>query len=152
MLGTQPLVGGLPAHCGSSVVSVGRLLNHDQQNEVLGRCSWLLFVQAQNHQQSDTVLVKVEFTKGRDADAFKSCFDPNDSYIVNPTRRGLQETMDQVCWWRLMAEETRTQGDQFASADAKETMAQVAMSYDRLADDLERRLANPRYRNGLVVG
>jgi hypothetical protein len=105
-----------------------------------------------NHQQSDTVLVKVEFTKGRDADAFKSRFDPNDSYVVNPARRGLQETMDQVCWWRLMAEETRTQGDQFALADAKETMAQVAMSYDRLADDLERRLANPRYRNGLVVG
>jgi hypothetical protein len=31
-------------------------------------------------------------------------------------------------------------------------MAQVAMSYDRLADDLERRLANPRYRNGLIIG
>jgi hypothetical protein len=69
-----------------------------------------------NHQQSDTVLVKVEFTKGRDADAFKSRFDSDDSYVVNPTRRGLQETMDQVCWWRLMAEETRTQGDQFGLA------------------------------------
>ena len=104
------------------------------------------------HLRSDTVLVKVEFTKDADGDAFKQRFNGNESEAVSSTNRRARETMEQVCWWRLMAEETRAEADQFASMAAKGTMAQVAESYDRLADDLEKRLANPRYRNGLFVG
>ncbi|HUC70525.1 MAG TPA: hypothetical protein VMS01_04975 [Stellaceae bacterium] len=55
------------------------------------------------------------------------------------------------CRWRLTAEEIRAEADEFASEAARETMAQVAMSYDRMAEDLEKRLANPRYRDGLFV-
>ena len=55
-------------------------------------------------------------------------------------------------WSECLAGFRAIEADQFASEAAKETMAQVAMSYDRMADDLEKRLANPRYRNGLFVG
>jgi hypothetical protein len=100
---------------------------------------------------SDAVLVSVEFTDDADADAFKERFAGIESDVY-PTGRQERDTMEQVCWWRLMAEETRAESDQFASKAAKETMAQVAVSYDRLAEDLEKRLTNPRYRNGLFVG
>lgn len=103
------------------------------------------------HLQSETVLVKVEFAKDADAEAFKRRFDANTT-DVNSTDQRVRETMEQVCWWRLMAEEMRAKAEEFASAAAKETMIQVAESYDRMADDLEKRLANPRYRNGLFVG
>jgi hypothetical protein len=67
----------------------------------------------------------------------------------------LRETMEQVCRWRLPVaadgEEIRAEADEFASEAARETMAQVAMSYDRMAEDLEKRLVNPRYRDGLFV-
>jgi hypothetical protein len=104
------------------------------------------------HLHSITVLVKVEFATDADADAFKRRFDLDKTDFVNSTSRRMGETMAQVLWWRLMAEETRAKADHFSSDAAKETMARVAMSYDRLADDLEKRLANPRYRNGLFVG
>ena len=58
--------------------------------------------------------------------------------------------MGQACWWRLIAEEIRTEGDQLAFEPAKQTMWDVALSYARLAEDLEKRLANPRYENLLV--
>ena len=38
----------------------------------------------------------------------------------------MQKTMAQVCWWRLMAEEVRTEADDFSSVSAKETMHYVA--------------------------
>ena len=49
----------------------------------------------------------------------------------------MQKTMAQVCWWRLMAEEVRTEADDFSSVSAKETMHYVARAWDRMADDLE---------------
>jgi hypothetical protein len=36
-----------------------------------------------------------------------------------------------------MAEEIRAKADGFSSAPADQTMAQVAMCYDKMADDLE---------------
>jgi hypothetical protein len=45
-----------------------------------------------------------------------------------------------------MAEEIRTEADWFSSEAAKDTMANVAQTYDRMADDLERRLGNLSYQ------
>jgi hypothetical protein len=56
----------------------------------------------------------------------------------------MAETMEQVCWWRLKAEEVRTEADGFASDPAKETMHTVAQTWDRMAQDLERRLGNTK--------
>jgi hypothetical protein len=54
--------------------------------------------------------------------------------------------MERACWRRLMAEEIRTEADGFASEGAKETMANVALTYDRMAENLERRLRNLPYQ------
>ena len=102
---------------------------------------------------SSTILVMVEFAEAADAYAFTRHFEASETDLVSPPAlQGTRETMEQVCWWRLMAEEILAEADQFASETAKETMVLVARSYERLADDLEKRLANPRYRNGLIVG
>jgi hypothetical protein len=52
----------------------------------------------------------------------------------------MPETMAQVCWLRLMAEEIRTEAEDFSSVSAKATMLAAAAAWDRMADDLERRL------------
>ena len=43
--------------------------------------------------------------------------------------------------WRLKAEEVRTQAEALSSADARDTMKTVAETWDQIAEDLERRLA-----------
>jgi hypothetical protein len=48
--------------------------------------------------------------------------------------------MAQACWWRLLAEEIRTEADNFASAAAKETMEVAARGWQQLAEELEHRL------------
>jgi hypothetical protein len=48
------------------------------------------------------------------------------------------ETMAQVCWWRLMAEEVRTEAEDFSSPSAKASMFDVAATWDRMADNLEK--------------
>jgi hypothetical protein len=100
---------------------------------------------------ADAVIVQVEFDKDREAEFFKRGFDGMASNAVASGPPRLRETMEQVCRWRLTAEEIRAEADEFASEAARETMAQVTMSYDRMAEDLEKRLANPRYRDGLFV-
>ncbi len=50
------------------------------------------------------------------------------------------ERWRQVEGWRRRAEEIRTAAESFAVPSAKETMLRVARNYERLADDLERRL------------
>jgi hypothetical protein len=104
--------------------------------------------------QPQTVTIEAEFSDEREAEAFKRHFagpngDGDRGRSKKPQRR---ETMEQVCWWRLTAEELRAEAEEFASKSARETMALVAQSYDRLAEDLEKRLVNPRYRNGLFIG
>lgn len=100
--------------------------------------------------QPQMVVIEVEFSDQQEAETFKRQFvgAHNDRKAAGVRRR---ETMEQVCWWRLRAEELRTEAEEFASDAARETMAQVAQSYDRLAEDLEKRLGDPRYRYGLFI-
>jgi hypothetical protein len=108
--------------------------------------------QFQYHLEGHTVIVRVVFEKDREAEAFRKEYNGLESAFINGGRPSSRETMEQVCWWRLTAEEIRTEADGYRSKDARETMAQVAQSYDRMAEDLETRLVNPRYRSGLLVG
>ncbi len=52
----------------------------------------------------------------------------------------MRERRRQVEQWRRRAEEIRAVADNFAVPSAKETMLNVARNYERLAEDLERRL------------
>jgi hypothetical protein len=101
--------------------------------------------------QPQTVTIEAEFSDEREAEAFKRQFAGLNGNSVRSKRPQRRETMEQVCWWRLTAEELRAKAEEFASKPARETMTLVAQSYDRLAEDLERRLGNPRYRNGLFI-
>ena len=92
--------------------------------------------------ERESTIVRVRFGKENDAELFKRHFDASESEFLNIERPRLLETMERACWWRLMAEEIRTEADGFASVGAKETMTNVALTYDRMADDLEKRLAN----------
>jgi hypothetical protein len=103
------------------------------------------------------VAICVEFDKNGEAEAFKSRFDgakrrgERDALLLHDTEWTLsvptgntgngRETMAQACWWRLMAEEVRAEADGFNSSSARQTMRIVAQTWDRLAEDLERRLA-----------
>ena len=99
----------------------------------------------------DSVVVQVEFSGEDDADAFKQRFDSAQNHPRRAKATPRRETMEQVFWWRLTAEEIRTEADEFRSQSARETMSQIALSYERMAEDLEKRLAERRYRNGLMV-
>jgi hypothetical protein len=96
------------------------------------------------------VIIQVVFNDNREADVFEQRFDGRESDFVNSERPRLLETMERACWWRLMAEGIRTEADELTSESAKETMANVALTYEQMAEDLERRLANPRYRNQFI--
>jgi len=96
--------------------------------------------------EHDCTIIRVRFSKEDQAELFKRHFDGSESEFVNSERPRLLETMERACWWRLMAEEIRTEADGFASVAAKETLADVALTYDRMADHLERRLGNLRYQ------
>jgi hypothetical protein len=53
----------------------------------------------------------------------------------------MPETIAQVCWWHLKAEEIRTEAEDFTFHSAKRTMLDVAAGWDRMADNLERHLS-----------
>ena len=95
--------------------------------------------------EQESTIVHVQFIKEDEAAVFKRHFDGSESDFVNSEPTRLLESMERACRWRLMAEEIRTEADGFVSEGAKETMADVALTYDRMADDLERRLGNIRY-------
>jgi hypothetical protein len=95
--------------------------------------------------------VCVDFSNDGEAEAFKDRFSPpevtsSSSILVNgsriPLARPTPETMEQVSWWRLMAEEVRTDADEMSCTSAKEMMDSVSATYDRLAENLERQLTN----------
>jgi hypothetical protein len=95
--------------------------------------------------------VCVDFGNDGEAQAFRNRFSPQEvtsssSILVNgssiPLARPKPETMEQVSWWRLMAEEVRTDADEMSCTSAREMMGSVAETYDRLAENLERRLGN----------
>jgi hypothetical protein len=99
----------------------------------------------------DRVVVQVEFATDQEAEAFKQHFDEPQNGLPRPKATRPRETMAQVCLWRLTAEEIRAEADGCRSPSARDTMSQIALSYDRLAEDLEKRLGERRYRNGLFV-
>jgi len=76
-------------------------------------------------------VVHVDFNEDDRADAFKAQFGGSEE-------KSVQGTMSKVCWWRLMAEEIRTEADGFSSASAKHTMLYAARTLDRMARDMER--------------
>jgi hypothetical protein len=69
-----------------------------------------------------------------DANAFKNRFGGSEKSALPGTMA------NKASWWRLMAEEIRTEADSFSSASAKDTMLFAARTLDRMARDLERRL------------
>jgi hypothetical protein len=111
-------------------------------------CSVLRFT---SEISADEAILKIEFDRDQQAVSFTRRFGGTNSESVNLRRVRSSESMEQVCWWRLRAEEIRAKADQFASVPARNTMSAVALSYDEMAEDLEKRLANPRYRDGLWI-
>jgi hypothetical protein len=51
----------------------------------------------------------------------------------------MPETIGEVCWYRLRAEEVRTEADGFSSPSARATIYYVAETWDLLVENLERR-------------
>ena len=96
--------------------------------------------------EQESTIIHVQFNKEEEAEVFKRHFDGSESEFVISERPRLLETMERVCWWRLMAKEIRTEADRFASEVARETMANVALTYDRMAEHLEKRLGYLRYQ------
>ena len=112
------------------------------------------------NQDREIIVISVDFQEDHHAEAFRSRFAGRQREVapllstqkqVNraaldrvpmPEARG---TMAEACWWRLVAEEIRTEADNFGSESAKETMEIAARGWERLAEELEQRLA----RNGV---
>jgi hypothetical protein len=107
-------------------------------------------------QDREIIVLSVDFQEDRHAKAFQSRFAGGQREATaslrsarellnrvagRPDTRG---TMAQACWYRLVAEEIRTESDNFGSETAKETMEMAARGWEQLAEDLEHRLA----RNG----
>jgi hypothetical protein len=103
------------------------------------------------------VSVYVQFENDHEAEAFKARFKAQEGrpesealpLLLNGVQWSLRfdddisakrkGAMEQACWWRLKAEEVRTQAEAFSSAEARDTMKTVAETWDRMAEDLERR-------------
>src|SRR6516164_9290715 len=108
-------------------------------------------------QDGKIVVISVDFQEDNHAEAFQSHFTGRQPEADFPLPRaheplsrsagdrfGKSETpatMAQACWWRLVAEEIRTEADSFGSEAAKETMELAARGWDKLAEELEHRLA-----------
>jgi hypothetical protein len=110
-------------------------------------------------QNREIIVISVEFEQAHQAEAFQSRFDGQQREIIpslSSARKQVNRaaepratfdgaetpaTMAQACWWRLVAEEIRTEADTFASEAAKETMEMAARSWEQLAEELEHRLA-----------
>ena len=60
----------------------------------------------------DVAILKVEFDQDQQAISFTQRFGGTNSESVNLRRVQSPETMEQVCWWRLRAEEVRAKADQ----------------------------------------
>lgn len=76
-------------------------------------------------------VINVDFNEDNKADAFKAQFGGSEE-------KSGGGTMSKVCWWRLMAEEIRTEADGFSSTSAKHTLLYAAQTLDRMAKDMER--------------
>jgi len=106
-------------------------------------------------QDRETIVISVDFQEDHHAEAFRSRFAGRQGEVASllstqkqvnraaldrfgtPQARG---TVAEACWWRLMAEEVRTEADGLSTQSAKETMQTVAETWDLMAENLERRL------------
>jgi hypothetical protein len=113
-------------------------------------------------QNREIIVMTVDFLEAHHAEAFQSRFAGRQREVASslqtaqkqvnraayegfsmPEARG---TMAQACWWRLVAEEIRTEADNFGSEAAKETMEIAARGWEQLAEELENRLARNSYQ------
>jgi hypothetical protein len=78
-------------------------------------------------------VISVDFPDDDDAEAFGKHFRGSEKAVR-------LDMTSKATWWRLMAEEIRTEADDFASTSAKGTMLFAAQTLERMAKDLERRL------------
>jgi len=108
-------------------------------------------------QDGETVVVSIDFQEVQQAELFQSRFVGRQSELGSSLRsahepvtgevgesfrrRETPPTMAQACWWRLLAEEIRTEAESFNSESAKETMEIAARGWEQLAEELEHRLA-----------
>jgi hypothetical protein len=124
------------------------------------RCEQYKFTTSNRYHE--IVGICFEFTNDADAEAFAARFqhtkagnepdillDQGQQWLLrfsggDSESGGSRGTMAQACWWRLKAEEARAEGEAFSSPSAKQTMQIVAMAWDSMAEELERRLARTR--------
>ena len=108
-------------------------------------------------QKREIIVISVDFQEDRQAEAFQSRFTGQQREVASsprsvrkPLNRAagdgfgrpeVRGTMAQACWWRLVAEEIRTEADNFGLESAKETMEIAARGWEQLAEELEHRLA-----------
>jgi hypothetical protein len=102
-------------------------------------------------QDGDSIVVEIEVDNPGTARRLRDSFGGYDGFSSTYVRRFAHETMETVCWWRLRAEEIRVEAEGYRSREARKTMTEVALSYDRMAENLEKRLSDPRYQTGLIV-
>jgi hypothetical protein len=118
-------------------------------------------------QDREIIVITVDFKENHEAEAFQSRFDGQRREVASSHRNVQKQlnragaiaswgkaetpaTMAQACWWRLVAEEIRTEADDFGSEAARETMEMAARSWEQMAEELEDRLArNGDQRQGL---
>jgi hypothetical protein len=87
-------------------------------------------------------VIHVDFHEDEMADAFKAQFGGSEE---KPARG----SMSRVCWWRLMAEEIRTEADACSSASAKHSLLYAAQTLDRMASNMEQLLERNWSQMGL---
>ena len=108
----------------------------------------------------EMTIISADFATEAQAEAFAQRFDAQTSTAASPIlleqpepspnpdtwgpQIGTPDTMLQVCRWRIMAEEVRTEADGLSTQSAKETMQTVAETWDLMAENLERRLTQRR--------
>jgi hypothetical protein len=109
------------------------------------------------NQDREIIVISVDFQEDHQAEAFQSRFNGRQPEVAS-SFRSVQEllapapvarpampeargTMAQACWYRLVAEEIRTESDNFGSGSARETMEIAAKGWEQLAEELEHRLA-----------
>jgi hypothetical protein len=112
----------------------GRSVRYHERNARLARRSSMRTLQRFTCDRSPGwSVICVDFEKDFEAEAFKKQFGGAEDRITS-------QTMAKACWWRLMAEELRTEADGFSSASAKDTMLFAARTLEQMAKDVERRL------------
>ena len=100
------------------------------------------------NQDREIIVISVDFREDHHAEAFQSRFTGRQGEVTSllstqkPANRaavdhfGMTEArgaMAQACWWRLVAEEIRTEADSFGSEATKETMEMAARGWEPLA-------------------